>query len=132
MPVVYEIDREKHRIFTRCIGAVTLEEVLEHFSTLARDPDCPEWLDVLLDLTGQTSLPTTGQLGAVATQMARVSPRVQFHNCAVIASEDAMFGMARVFGVLAESYFAAAHVFRSVEDGIKWLDSLVIPPPGAA
>jgi hypothetical protein len=132
MPVVYELDREKHRILTRCVGPVTLEEVLQHFVDLVRDPECPEWLDVLLDLTEQTSLPTTGQLGAVATQMARVSPRVQFHNCAVIASEDAMFGMARVFGVLAENYFAAAHVFRTVEEGMKWLDTRLVPPPGAA
>lgn len=132
MPVVYEIDRAKHRIFTSCVGPVTLEEVLQHFVDLVLDPDCPEWLDVLLDLTEQTSLPTTGQLGAVATQMARVSSRVQFHNCAVIASEDAMFGMARVFGVLAENYFAATHVFRTVEEGMKWLDSRLVPPPGAA
>jgi hypothetical protein len=96
------------------------------------DPDCPDWLDVLLDLTEQTSLPTSGQLGAVATQMARVSPRVQFHNCAVIASEDALFGMGRVFGVLSESYFAATHVFRTVEEGVRWLDSRLAPPPGAA
>jgi hypothetical protein len=132
MPVVYEIDRDNHRIHTRCIGSVTLEEVLQHFVDLARDPECPEWLDVLLDLTGQTSLPTTGQLGAVATQMARVSPQVQFHNCAVIASEDAMFGMARVFGVLSENYFGTTHVFRTVEEGTRWLDSRVVPPPGAA
>jgi len=132
MPVVYEIDKAKHRIHTRCVGPVTLDEVLQHFIDLVRDPDCPEWLDVLLDLTEQTSLPTTGQLSAVATQMARVSPRVQFHNCAVIASEDALFGMARVFGVLSESYFAATHVFRTVEEGVRWLDSRLTPPPGAA
>jgi hypothetical protein len=27
---------------------VTLEEVIDHFSALARDPDCPDHLDVLL------------------------------------------------------------------------------------
>ena len=131
MPVVYEIDDANRRIHTRCIGAVTLEEVLQHFEDLIRDPDCPEWLDVLLDLTEITSLPTSNQLSAVATQIARVSPRVRFHNCAIIAREDAMFGMARVFGVLTEKYFAATRVFRTTDDGTRWLDSLRVPP-GAA
>jgi hypothetical protein len=40
--------------------------------------------------------------------------------------------MARVFGVLAESYFAATHVFRTVEEGVRWLDSQLVPPPSAA
>ncbi len=131
MPVVYQIDHANRRIHTRCIGPVTLLEVLQHFGDLVRDPESPEWMDVLLDLSEMTSLPTSGQLSAVATEIARVSPRVQFHNCAVIAPDDALFGMSRVFGVLSENYFAATQVFRTTDEGTKWLDSLVVPPPGA-
>lgn len=132
MPVVYEFDHANRRIHTRCIGPVSLQEVLQHFVDLIRDPNAPEWLDVLLDLSEMTSLPTTGELSAVATQIARVSPRVQFHNCAIIASDDALFGMSRVFGVLSENYFAATRVFRTADAGMKWLDSLMVPPPGAS
>jgi hypothetical protein len=122
MTVTYQIDPAKRRIHTRCVGAVTLDEVLQHFSDLARDPDCPARLDVLLDLSEITSLPTSSQLTAVSTEVARVRPRVQFDGCAIIASRDAVFGMARMFEVFAESYFGATRVFRTVDEGTRWLE----------
>ena len=122
MAVIYRIDQAKHRIHTRCIGAVTLDEVRQHFTDLVRDPDCPGRLDVLLDLSETTSFPTSGQLSAVTTEVARVRPRVQFDGCAIIVSQDALFGMARMFEVFAENYFGATRVFRSMDEGIGWLE----------
>ena len=122
MTVTYQLDQAKRRIHTRCVGAVTLDEVLQHFADLVRDPDCPARLDVLLDLSEITSLPTSSQLTAVTTEIARVRPRVQFDGCAIIASRDALFGMARMFEVFAENHFGATRVFRTVDEGTRWLD----------
>jgi hypothetical protein len=122
MTVTYRIDQAKRRIHTRCVGAVTLDEVLQHFADLVRDPDCPARLDVLLDLSEITSLPTSSQLTAVTTEVARVRPHVQFDGCAIIASRDALFGMARMFEVFAENYFGATRVFRTVDEGTRWLE----------
>jgi hypothetical protein len=122
MTVTYQIDQAKRRIHTRCAGAVTLDEVLQHFADLVGDPDCPARLDVLLDLSETTSLPTSHQLTAVTTEVARVRPRVQFDGCAIIATQDALFGMARMFEVFAESYFVATHVFRTMDEGTRWLE----------
>ena len=122
MTVTYQIHQAKRRIHTRSVGAVTLDEVLQHFADLVRDPDCPARLDVLLDLSEITSLPTSSQLTAVTTEIARVRPRVQFDGCAIIASRDALFGMARMFEVFAENYFGATRVFRTVDEGTRWLD----------
>jgi hypothetical protein len=44
---------------------------------------------------------------------------------AIIASQDALFGMARMFEVFAENYFGATRVFRSMDDGTRWLE---LPP----
>jgi hypothetical protein len=122
MSVTYRIDQAKRRIHTRCVGAVTLDEVLQHFADLVRDPDCPGRLDVLLDLSETTSLPTSYQLTAVTTEVARVRPRVQFDGCAIIAMQDALFGMARMFEVFAENYFGATRVCRTMDEGIRWLE----------
>jgi hypothetical protein len=122
MTVTYRIDQAKRRIHTRCVGAVTLDEVLQHFADLVRDPDCPARLDVLLDLSETTSLPTSYQLSAVTTEVARVRPRVQFDGCAIIATQDALFGMARMFEVFAENYFGATRVCRTMDEGTRWLE----------
>jgi hypothetical protein len=121
MAVVYQIDQARRRIHTRCIGEVTLESVQEHFTVLSRDPACPEVLDVLLDLSDMTNLPSSEQLGAVTVELARVAPRVRFRHCAIVASRQALFGMARMFEVFAEKYFVATRVCRTVADGERWL-----------
>ena len=117
MPVTYQIDQDRRRIHTRCAGEVLLSEVQQHFMALGQDPACPDSLDVLLDLSEMTNLPTGDQLGAVTVELARVAPRVRFRYCAIIAPRHALFGMARMFEVFAEKYFVATRVWRSVADG---------------
>jgi len=57
MPVTYQIDKANGIIRTRCTGLVTIEEVIEHFRLLEQDPDCPDLVKVLFDLSEETSVP---------------------------------------------------------------------------
>ena len=82
MPVTYRIDRPNQLILTRCTGAVVLDEVRQHFVALSQDPECPERLDVLLDLSEMTTLPASDQLRTVTTDIARLQPEIQFGICA--------------------------------------------------
>jgi hypothetical protein len=123
MPVTYHIDAAKRLIHTRCVGPVTPEDVVAHFAILIEDPACPDWLDVLLDLSEMTSLPASDQLRDVASTIARIRARVQFGRCAIIAPQDALFGMSRMFEVYAQDYFVTTQVFRAVHDGTRWLES---------
>jgi hypothetical protein len=123
MPVTYQIDQANGIIRTKCTGAVTIEEVLNHFRELERDPKCPERLDVLLDLSEQTSVPNQRNVQDVAFEIARVRGRIQFGICAIVASTDALFGMLRMFEVLAEEFFDKSHVFRSISEAEAWLAS---------
>jgi hypothetical protein len=123
MPVQYEIDRERRIIRTRCIEPVTVEEVVEHFCILARDPCCPKFVDVLLDLSEQTTIPTTENLEEVTRAIRRVQSRVQFGACAVVAYQDALFGMLRMLEVFAERYFSETYVFRTKPEAEVWLAS---------
>jgi hypothetical protein len=121
MPVTYKIDTNRKLIRTKCSGNVTLPEVVDHFRELAQDPECPEYLDVLLDLSEETSLPSTSQLQSVAYEIMRVRQRVHFGLCAVVAERDALYGMLRVFEVIAQDYFRAINVFRTGQEAEVWL-----------
>ena len=77
MGVTYEINQAQQRVYTRCAGEVRLAEVLEHFEVLSADPDCPDWLDVMLDLSDMKTLPTSAELNRVSTEIARVLPAVR-------------------------------------------------------
>jgi hypothetical protein len=124
MPVSYQIDRGAKTIHTKCSGQVTFEEVLDHFLVLQNDPACPEKLDVLLDLTACTSIPETSQLRTVGSTIGQLRDRVKFNACAIVASSDVMFGMARMFQVFAEESFRDTQVFRDLEKGKRWLTSM--------
>ena len=121
MPVTYQIDKTKNIIHTRCIGPVTIEEVIDHFRVLERDPNCPNHVDVLLDLSEQTSIPTNENLRDVTREIGRIRNNVQFGACAIVACSDALFGMLRMLEVFTEEYFGQSHVFRTTSEAEAWL-----------
>ena len=123
MPVKYQIDKVNRIIRTRCTGPVTIEEVIDHFHVLERDPDCPDHVEVLLDLSEQTSIPKKENLQAVTGEIKRIRGRVQFGRCAIVACTDALYGMLRMFQVFAEQYFRESYVFRTASEAEAWLAS---------
>src|SRR5262245_51434361 len=137
MPVTYEIDRRRNRIATRCIGDTTLSEVLAHFDALERERDRPLFLDVLLDLTEQTNLPTAQQIQAAASRVGMAKWVIDFRACAIVVNRDALFGMLRMFEVFAHPHFERMRVFREMSQARAWLDngngsSYGAHPPNAA
>ncbi len=123
MPVTYTIDTKERVIRTRCIGMVTFAEVAEHFQALARDPACAEGLDVLLDVSEVNSLPDASQIRAVALELKKIQKNGKFGACAIVAPRDAIFGMLRMFEVMAQEYFRVICVFRASSDAEAWLAS---------
>ena len=123
MSVTYHIDKVKGIIRTRCIGNVTFDEVVDHFRELERDPDCPDRLDALLDLSETTSIPEANQLRAVSYQIGRIRERVKFNACAIVACKEVLFGMMRMFEIFAQEQFRMTCVFREVGEAEAWLTS---------
>jgi hypothetical protein len=121
MPIIYTIDVRRALIVTRCFGHVTLAEVQEHFEELARVWPPVDKLDVLLDLTEQTSLPTLWDLEEVATEIdARIGPR-QFGRCAVVTEQGLLSGSMQMWEVLVGRFFDAIEIFRTPSAALAWL-----------
>lgn len=127
MPVTYHIDTAKGIIRTTCTGVVTLNEVIDHFRTLEHDPECPDRLNVLLDLSEMASVPESWQIHAASLQVSGVSRKVQFDDCAVVAVNDALFGMARMFAIFSEVWFREIFVFRTRDEAEAWLTLRSMP-----
>src|SRR5262245_48097384 len=106
-----------------------MDEVIGHFQTLERDADCPDRLDVLLDLSEMTTVPVPEQLRRVSEEIARVRDRIQFGACAIVARRAVIFGMSRMFEVFAQDFFQSTHVFQSVDEAKEWLEAERAAPP---
>ena len=126
MPVTYTIDIPRALIVTRCFGQVTLAEVKEHFQELARVWPPVDRLDVLLDLTDQTSLPSLKDLEAVATELDEQIGPWQFGRCAVVTNQELHASM-QMFEVLVGRLFDAIEIFRTPLAAFVWL----VPTPKA-
>ena len=105
------------------MGLVTLQEVIDHFRTLEKDPNCPDLLDVFLDLSEVDSVPETRQVSIVINEMKRIRGQVRFGACAILASRDALIGMMRMFEVMAEVCFRVTCTFRAANEAEAWLAS---------
>lgn len=123
MPITYQIDADKRTLRTKAVGHVTLQEVIDHFRTLEQDPQCPERTNVFLDLSEVVSLPETPQISTVVNELRRVRGKVRFDACAILASGDALFGMMRMFEVLALDFFRVTRTFRIATEAEAWLVS---------
>ena len=121
MPVTYIINKPGEFIHTRCVGETTIEEVIGHFETLVQDPDCPERLDVLLDLSEVASIPESEQLWTISDKIAETLIRVQFGRCAIVAIRPVLFGMMRMFQAFAEDHFSGVCVFKNEDEARNWL-----------
>lgn len=99
---------------------MTLQEVIDHLRKLQQDPECPERLDVLLDLSEASSLPEC-QLLVVITELKKIRSAVSFDACAIQASRPSLFGMMRMFEVLAEELFRVTRTFQSATEAETWL-----------
>ena len=127
MPITYQIDTDSGTIRTKGVGQLTLQEVIDHFRTLEQDPQCPQRADVLLDLSEVDSLPAPPQLSTVVKELGRVRGKVRFGACAILTSRDALFGMMRMFEVLAEESFRVTRTFRIAAEAEAWLASQQLP-----
>jgi hypothetical protein len=131
MPVTYRIDTATKTIRTTCSRPLKFAEVMDHFRCLKEDPSCSGPLNVLLDVSDADLVPQASQLGAVSAALSLVRRKVQFRACAIVATRDVMFGMMRMFEVLAGDYFSATRVFRKMDEAEAWLAShaLIDPVP---
>ncbi len=121
MPVEYRIDVDTGLIETRCFGEMTFEEVLEHFQEVGSEERLPERMDVLLDLSAVTNVPDSGQLRDVVDGLELLERRVLWGRCAMVVSDDLMYGMFRMFEAFTDQLFRSSYVFRDREEARAWL-----------
>ena len=118
LPFNYEIDPQRRLIISRLWGAVTDSEVYEHNQKLRTDPRFDPTYRQLTDLTGVTEI-------VVTTGMINETSLDQFFapgtRRAMVATDDGVFGMARMFALRAEGLGQTIEVFREEQPARDWL-----------
>jgi hypothetical protein len=121
MSVTFSIDMRASLIRTIGSGNVTLDEIDAHFNQLAKVWPRGAKLDVLLDLSECTALPEISQLRAAVSRIQIFGGRKRFGLCAIVARRELLYGLMRVFELLAVQRFVAVRVFRHQPSAMVWL-----------
>ena len=118
LPATYEIDSRRRLVTSRLWGSVTDTEVYDHNRQLRSDPKFDPTFLQLTDLSGVTEI-------AVTTGMINDTSLDQFFEPgtrrAIVATDDGVFGMARMFALRAESVGQTIQVFRDEDKARDWL-----------
>ena len=118
MPATYEIDSAERVVRTRLWGVVTDDEVYDHNNRLRSDPKFHSDYRQLVDMCGITK-------AEVSSTMIGDTAINQFFEPgsrrAIIASDDAVFGLARMFALRSESVGQTIEVYRERSRAEEWL-----------
>ena len=122
MPIRYTIDVVHRRLLTHADGIVTFHDINAHLDVEQRSRDLgrPELIDAR-GATGDISAEDVRRLVRRAADMLR---DVALGPTAIVTHDDALYGMARMYSVLAEGVGAAAEVFRDMESATRWLERM--------
>src|SRR5262245_30209861 len=105
MPIHYAVDHETGRLLTVAEGVVTYDDINSHLDaeTRSRDVARPELVDARLATTTITS----DQVRQLSYRAARMLQSGAVGPTAIVATNDVLFGMARMYSVFAESVGAS-------------------------
>lgn len=118
MEATYRIDRDLRLVVSVALGDVTDEALLDHQRRLAADEDFEPDFRQLYDFRGATGLEATAD---GVRQLAENNPFGRGARRALVADNRAVYGMARMFQLMAEKGPDRVEVFDTVEAARKWL-----------
>lgn len=123
MPLKYYIDREQRLIFTEGSGVVTDADVIALKEKLLRDPASSEAIGELSDLRHieRMAITTAGVHAMVRHDEKNEQARAR--RLAIVATEDVVFGMARMYQMLGGRENSGVGVFRGLDEALQWLKS---------
>ena len=121
MPISYKIDHENRRVHTDCEGIVTYEDFRAHMNAEEGSP-AASYSEIFNCMDATTNI-TPDQIRRLAAEREAVAERRKAAPVAVIAANDHLFGMLRMFDILTEA-IRPMQVFRTVEAAERWLDEI--------
>ena len=122
MPISYRIDRQLRIIFTTAHGILTDDELLAHKHRLMRDPNFEAGMVELSDIRGVDQLAVTSEGVRRFVEQDRLdADRLGTYKLAIVAHQDVVFGMARMYETLTGENRPAVAVFRNMGEAKAWL-----------
>jgi len=102
---------------------ITFRDINGHLDQEERERglDLPE----LVDARGATTDLTSEQLRHIVQRLMRLMRTIPLGPTAIVANDDTLSGMARMYSLLVEHDGISGDVFRDIDSASQWLESHV-------
>jgi len=119
MSITYSVDPGSGHLLTRADGVVTFQDIDAHLDVEQRNRDLhrPELIDARDATTNVTAL----QVRLLIKRAASMLRVVDLGPTAIVTTNDVVYGMARMYSILAEGAGVHAEVFRDMRSANSWL-----------
>lgn len=108
-------------IVLRAKEAMSFDEFCGVFKEMVRLPGFREGLSLVADLRGSGTKLTGENIRQLAAHARATDAAWGDTKWSIIAADDLMFGLSRMFGALTDDHQIDTHVFRDVEKADGWL-----------
>lgn len=128
MPITYHLDVARRHIIGTATGTVTYADLAAHLEM--EQSEHALGFTELLDCRDATTTITTAEIRQLAEALEKLARREPLGATAVVATNDALFGMLRMYDALTEQ-IRPLRIFRRLADAEQWLASVTpsSPPP---
>ena len=119
MPFSYQLDPARHLVLSRAWGVLIDKELEEHYARLAADPGFDPTMRQLCNMMDVTRIDTSPEALRRLAQRSIFSPGTRR---ALVAVQDAHYGLSRMFKVFCEIEGSLVEVFRDTASAEAWLE----------
>ena len=119
MSITYSVDSGSGQLLTRADGVVTFQDIDAHLDLEQRNRDLHR--AELIDARGATTNVTALQVRLLVQRAASMLRVVDVGPTAIVTTNDVVYGMARMYSILAENLGVNAEVFRDMQAANVWL-----------
>jgi hypothetical protein len=118
MPGSYTIDPARSLVLTRGWDLVMEREILAHVRALIADPRFARNFHQLIDARDAKSVHFTA---STIRELVRLNPFGAGARRAMVVTNDVVFGMARMYQIMADESPDELQIFRHMDDALQWL-----------
>ncbi|HEY4978348.1 MAG TPA: hypothetical protein VII25_04210 [Candidatus Acidoferrum sp.] len=119
MPAFYKIDKANRLVMSTASGTITGPEARAHHQSLSADPDFDPSYSQLLDCSHVTKIEVSSDDIRTLAQDNLFSAT---SRRAFLVSNDAAFGLARMFEIIRETQGdSGIQVFRNLDEALDWV-----------
>lgn len=123
MTISFRLDSQLSFVISEGSGTLTIQDLIGHAESLRSDPVLSGH-DELVDLSRVEKVEVTSEgLRQLASTVARLNPDRKAYRVAVVAPDDVVYGMARMYEVFRDELAGTLQTFRTVDEARGWLTS---------